>query len=411
MKYPAYIKNCIERLSGAGFSAYAVGGAVRDSLLGRKAHDWDVTTSATPEETLKVFWDMKTVPTGLKHGTVSIIYKSEDGENIPVEITTFRIDGEYRDFRHPSCVTFADRIEDDLSRRDFTVNAMAYSDERGLVDPFGGKADAEKKVIRCVGDPEKRFSEDALRIMRAFRFSAQLGFSIEENTLAAAEQCGHLLSKIARERVGSEFLKLLSAKDPSYSLELMIKHGIFSAAFPDFEAPQERVLSLLPLLEQAVPLSRLSAIILYYDEKQKTDFLDSLRSSNEQKKYVLRLCRAALFLNKKENERAVSGPVARRFLSLFSDISEPALEIMSVFAPDPDTAKKFSAEVREEKSKYPCVRVRDLVVTGNDLASIFGDDKSKIGKALTALLSYVIEDPEKNEKEALLSYCKELFKK
>ena len=181
MKYPEYIKNCIEMLEAAGYSAYAVGGAVRDSLLGKEPSDWDVTTSAKPEETLDVFKNFRTIPTGIKHGTVTVL--ENDGKKyIPVEITTFRIDGEYRDSRHPESVEFSKDVRDDLSRRDFTVNAMAFNEKEGIIDVFGGQNDLEKCIIRAVGDPEKRFSEDALRILRAFRFASQLEFEIEEST-------------------------------------------------------------------------------------------------------------------------------------------------------------------------------------------------------------------------------------
>lgn len=403
---PIYVKNCIDRLGTAGYCAYAVGGAVRDSLLGLKAHDWDIATNAPPSATLSLFSDMKTVPTGLKHGTVTVIFKDELGKGIPVEITTFRIDGDYADKRHPLSVTFAECIEDDLSRRDLTVNAMAYNEERGLIDPFGGKDDLKNKVIRCVGDPEKRFSEDALRILRAFRFSAQLGFSIEKETLDAASRCSHLINMIARERIGNEFLRLLSAPDPSYSLELMIRHGVFSSAFPSTEPPGETLLGILPLLSHNDGLLRLGAIASRLDERQRDELLSSLRLSNDQKKCVRRLCRAALFMSGKEGLADTSPKGARIFLSLFGDMTDQALEMMTAFACDTDAARAFASLVWEEKSRRPCLCIADLAVSGEDLIPLFGDDRPKIGKALSALLSYVIEHPERNEKDTLLEYAK-----
>lgn len=407
---PVYVKSCIERLGAAGYSAYAVGGAVRDSLLGLKAHDWDIATNAPPSVTLSLFSDMKTVPTGLKHGTVTVIFKNGYDRGIPVEITTFRIDGEYTDKRHPSSVTFADRIEDDLSRRDLTVNAMAYNEERGLIDPFGGKDDLKNKVIRCVGDPEKRFSEDALRILRAFRFSAQLGFSIEKETLDAASRCSPLIGMIARERIGNEFVRLLSAPDPSYSLRLMIKCGVFSSVFPSIDPPDERVIGILPLLSHKDGLLRLGATAFRLDDRQKEELLSSLRLSNDQKKCVRRLCRAALFMSGKEGMPDMSPRGARIFLSLFNDMTDNAIEMMTAFACDPDAARAFSSLVWEEKSKRPCLRINDLAVSGEDLIPLFGGDRPKIGKTLSALLSYVIEEPEKNEKEALLKYAETFCK-
>ena len=171
MKYPRYVADVITRLEECGHEAYIVGGSVRDMLLSKAPNDYDVTTSARPTETLEIFKDMRTIPTGLKHGTVTVMSRGN-----PIEITTFRIDGEYLDSRRPESVSFTDDVTADLSRRDFTVNAMAYSEKRGLIDVFGGKNDLEKRIIRAVRDPKERFSEDALRIMRAFRFSSQLGF-------------------------------------------------------------------------------------------------------------------------------------------------------------------------------------------------------------------------------------------
>ena len=178
IKIPEYAESVLERLEQNGEEAYIVGGSLRDSLLGKAASDYDVATSALPERTLEIFSDYRVIATGLKHGTVTVM---SDGK--PIEVTTFRVDGGYSDSRHPDSVSFTRSIEEDVSRRDFTVNAMAYSQRRGLVDLFGGRDDLAKGIIRAVGDPERRFDEDALRIMRAFRFSAQLDFEIEEKSL------------------------------------------------------------------------------------------------------------------------------------------------------------------------------------------------------------------------------------
>lgn len=195
----------IGRLEARGYEAYAVGGCVRDSLLGRIPNDWDLTTNARPEDVLAVFSDCRTIETGLQHGTVTVLLGGE-----PLEITTYRRDGAYADNRHPVQVTFSDTVEDDLARRDFTVNAMAYHPARGLVDPFGGQADLHARVIRCVGDPATRFHEDGLRILRAVRFAAVLEFGVDPATDAAVHSCRGLLDNIARERVRTEFDKLLT---------------------------------------------------------------------------------------------------------------------------------------------------------------------------------------------------------
>ena len=197
----------IRRLEENGFEAYAVGGCVRDSLLGRAPNDWDLTTNALPHETLACFSDCRVIETGLKHGTVTVIYGEEQ-----LEITTYRVDGDYQDNRHPSSVSFSRCLQDDLSRRDFTVNAMAYHPERGLVDLFGGTEDLAAGVIHCVGDAETRFHEDGLRILRAIRFASVLGFSLEENTSAAVHSCRGLLANIASERIREEFCKLICGR-------------------------------------------------------------------------------------------------------------------------------------------------------------------------------------------------------
>lgn len=205
---PSYVNTAIRLLNNGGFKAYAVGGCVRDMIMGREPNDWDMTTSALPEETMEVFSGFRTIPTGLKHGTVTVLI-----EGHPLEITTMRIDGEYHDSRRPDSVFFTDEITMDLSRRDFTVNAMAYCPESGIIDPFGGRNDIENKIIRCVGDPDKRFGEDALRIIRALRFASVLGFEIENNTADSIMKNHLTMQNIAAERIRVELVKLLTGKD------------------------------------------------------------------------------------------------------------------------------------------------------------------------------------------------------
>ena len=204
IKIPNDIKTVMDILTAAGHKAYVVGGCVRDSIMGREPNDWDVTTDADPEQIQELFASFRTVDTGIKHGTILII-----SGKTPVETTTFRIDGEYSDNRHPDKVTFTKNIIDDLARRDFTINAMAYNETDGLIDPFDGQNDIRNKIIRCVGDADTRFNEDALRIMRAIRFSSVLDFSIEEKTAEAIIRNENLLSGIACERITTELLKLL----------------------------------------------------------------------------------------------------------------------------------------------------------------------------------------------------------
>ena len=274
MQYPEYVAKVIDRLESRGFEAYIVGGSVRDTVIGRKPYDFDVTTSALPTETLEAFADFRTIPTGLKHGTVTVI-----SEGKPIEVTTFRIDGEYTDSRHPDFVRFTDSITADLSRRDFTVNAMAYNEKRGLIDPFGGKQDIENRIIRAVGEPHKRFCEDALRIMRAFRFSAQLGFDIEKNTLLAARELSRGLENIARERISAEFLKLICAPEPTPVLELMVEHGALRYVFGEY-TPSPHALGALSKTPSSERI-RLGILMSDCSEEKAREILSSLRLSGK----------------------------------------------------------------------------------------------------------------------------------
>ena len=403
MRLPAYIENCISILENAGFSAFAVGGAVRDSLLGITPSDWDVTTSALPEEILTAFSEFRTIPTGIKHGTVTVLF--EDNSNaIPVEITTFRIDGEYKDSRHPENVTFSKNIRDDLSRRDFTVNAMAYSEKTGLVDAFGSRDDLDSGIIRAVGDPELRFGEDALRILRAFRFAAQLDFTIEQNTLKAASDKSHLLSKIARERIGTEMKKLLAARGASESLRAMIENGVWSAIFP--AVPTESTVNRLTELPVGSFELRLAALLSEMNEEDIVGTLDSLRLSNAEKRKVLRLIRASTFtLSESEAELSI---LARRFLHLYSNILDEALQICGFFNGEAIFIA-FKSAIHNEQKQAICLSVSDLAIGGSDLLPLCEDRHELVGKTLTKLLALAVDEPMLNNRETLLSLAKSII--
>ena len=406
MTYPEYIKKCIDMLRSHGFSAYVVGGAVRDTLLCKAVSDWDVTTSATPDQTLQTFEGMRTIPTGLKHGTVTVLFE-HDGRGVPVEITTFRVDGEYLDHRRPSKVSFSTSIGEDLSRRDFTVNAMAFNDEEGLVDLFDGKKDLEGRIIRCVGDPKTRYSEDALRIMRAFRFSSQLCFEIEEKTLADTATCAHLLSNIARERIGTELVKLLAGEGVEYALEKMTEAGIFDVIFG--YSPSKSAIKRASKIKSRDPLARLAMLVLELDEEKRAEILSSLRLSNDQKRYALRLCKVAeLEIGGDEKTLPV---LARRFLADYENICEVAIEML--FASGKNEIKAlegFAEVVRAEREKGNCLSISSLALDGKDVLAI-AREPSQVGTILSDLLAYVIEHPDKNEKNTLLQKAKELSEK
>ncbi len=231
IELPEAVRNIIHTLQNAGYEAWAVGGCVRDSILGRVPDDWDITTSARPEQVKAIF--KKTVDTGIQHGTVTVLWNRAG-----YEVTTYRIDGEYEDSRHPKEVQFTASLREDLRRRDFTINAMAYNEEAGLVDIFGGMEDIRAKKIRCVGDPMERFSEDALRMMRAVRFSAQLGYEIEEETEEAICRLSRTLQKISAERIRTELVKLLISSHPEL-LEACWKTGMTAVFLPEFDRMME----------------------------------------------------------------------------------------------------------------------------------------------------------------------------
>ena len=224
MKLPKHVQAIITTLEKAGFEGYAVGGCVRDTLLGKEPDDWDITTSAAPQQVKNLFF--RTIDTGIQHGTVTVLMDRET-----YEVTTYRIDGEYEDGRHPKEVVFTANLLEDLKRRDFTINAMAYNDASGIVDAFGGMEDLENKIIRCVGNPVERFTEDALRMMRAVRFSGQLGYEIEEKTGQAVTQLAPTLSKISAERICTELTKLMVSQHPDY-LEKAYELGMTKVFLP-----------------------------------------------------------------------------------------------------------------------------------------------------------------------------------
>ena len=395
LQFSNEILGIISRLEGAGHEAYVVGGSLRDALLGRPSSDTDMTTSALPEETATLFSHMRVIPTGIKHGTVTVLTDS----GTAVEITTFRTDGAYTDSRHPDSVSFTRSLEEDLARRDFTVNAMAYAPERGLVDVFGGREDLKNRLIRCVGDPERRFTEDALRILRAFRFSAQLGFSIEKNTLCAALKLGDRLSRIARERVCVELFKLLSSENPSSTLALM--SPIMITVLPEVEIDPARY-ALCDGLPRD-PVTRLALLIS--GSGKATDVAGSLRLSNSDRD---RLSRLSVSLNGELPRTPVH---ARRLLSDFSSHPEDAVTLVKIdgLLKGRDT-RHAEALLNKELASSPCLTVAALAVNGGDLMASGLAQGKKIGKILGRLLEAVIEDPSLNEREALIELAGVLAK-
>lgn len=378
-KLPKKIEYVLKSITDNGFEAYIVGGCVRDMLMGKAPHDFDITTSATPEEIQNIF--EKTVPTGIKHGTVTVVI---DGE--PIEVTTFRCDGDYTDCRHPEKVEFVRNIEADLSRRDFTVNAIAYNPHKGIVDLFYGIDDINSKILRAVGNPEKRFCEDALRIMRLFRFASVLGFEIEKETLDAALLKARLLEKVSIERINTELCKLLCGEKPEI-IEALIKNG----GLIYLGIKKSEKLESLKKLPEKIGI-RLFAF-LKLTNCDFNSFLNKFKASNQLKAEVLTLDRISLlpFLSKKDIKEILN-------LSDGQTLND-YLDFVAAFS-DVDTTPQ-KATLKEIISLNEPYKISHLALDGNDLKEM-GIKGEEIGEKLEYLRRFVIEFPEANKKEKLL---------
>ena len=436
MFLPENIQNCIDLLENAGFAAYAVGGCVRDACLGLQPHDYDLCTNALPRQTEAVFQDYRLVLAGEKHGTVTVI--TESG---PVEITTFRTEGGYRDNRHPDWVEFVPDIEDDLSRRDFTVNAMAYSPIRGFADPFCGREDLKNRVLRAVGDPKARFAEDSLRILRGVRFAARFGLTPEAATMEAMMSQAGLLENIARERVFEELCKLLIV---AKAVDIIRFAPILAAAIPelgpmigfDQHSPHHAydLITHTAYVVEGVPaeLSLRWAALLHDTGKVTTftrdatgrgHFYGHAKESAAIADAVLRRLKAPTALR----EEAVTliakhmtrlqpeRKLLRRQVSKFgfptveSILSLQEADMGSKGTGEDNGAVLFSSVrklLEELQAENACLRLKDLAVNGNDLMTL-GYRGKEIGICLSTLLEQVLEERLPNEKDALLFFAAE----
>lgn len=434
IRLPEKVQWIIRKLKEQGFDAYAVGGCVRDSILGREPEDWDITTSAKPEEIKQIF--RRTVDTGIEHGTVTVLAEKEG-----FEVTTYRIDGEYEDGRHPKEVWFTGKLAEDLKRRDFTINAMAYNDEDGLCDLFGGQEDLQKGIIRCVGDARERFAEDALRILRAVRFSAQLGFSMEEKTKEAAGALAGTLVKISAERIQSELVKLLVSPHPEEMLTAW-ELGITKVILPEFDRMMETTqetphhmynvgVHTVEALKhiRADRILRLS--MLFHDmgkpeyktmdpdgtahfkkhaigsERISKEIMRRLKFDNDTIRKVSKLvyyhdCRMPP--NRRLVRRAVN-KIGKDLFPYYLEIRMADTLAQSLYHRDDKisdiegVAKCFQEIVDEGE----CVSLKELAVTGKDLIDAGISPGPQMGEILNALLEEVLEDPEKNQKDYLLT--------
>ena len=441
MDMPKNVDTAINLLQSAGFEAYAVGGCVRDSLLGKTPNDWDITTSAKPEDMKSVFADFHCIDTGIKHGTVTVVI---DGE--PLEITTFRLDGEYEDNRHPKSVTFTSDLGADLGRRDFTVNAMAYSKMTGTVDLFGGQNDLKNKIIRCVGDPDRRFNEDALRILRALRFASALDFEIEEKTAQSLLKNRALLGNISEERIAKELLKLVCGKGAKRILTdfAPVLFEILPELQPMYKNSHDNPHHCYDIYEHTLiavesidpePTLRFAMLlhdcgkpaVKKFDENGVAHFYGHQRISAEISAQILARLKVSnkfrdeiLFLvsNHDRWELYENTEKMPRYLSKFGlDGVLKLLKVMraDVLAQSPEyryrldqiaDAEEIAKNLAEQK---PCLSLRELQINGRTLMDIGIPQGRKLGAVLTQLLDEVIDGVTKNTQEALTTRAREIY--
>lgn len=434
IRLPKNVEYIINTIESAGFEAYAVGGCVRDSLLGRRPDDWDITTSAAPGEIKALF--RRTVDTGIRHGTVTVMLGREG-----YEVTTYRIDGEYEDGRHPKQVVFTGSLREDLGRRDFTVNAMAYRPREGLVDCFGGLEDLSAGLIRCVGDAKARFTEDALRMMRAVRFCAQLSFSMESCTRAAIGELAGNLARVSAERIQAEFLKLLCSPNPDDVRELY-ETGLSAVFLPEFDAcmktPQNNPHHccsvgehILRSLREVRP-DRVMRLAMFFHDigkpiTKQTDgqgidhFHGHAAAGEEMTKKIMRrlkfdtdtIVRVSRLVrshdrNIEPDERGVRRAMAAVGADLFPalfDIKEADMRAQSDYRREEKEERLARLrELHEEiTARRECVSLKELAVTGHDLIEAGVRPGPEMGRILNGFLELVVEEPSRNTKEYLLS--------
>ena len=432
IQLPEKVKVIIQTLEAAGYEAYAVGGCVRDSVLGRIPADWDITTSALPEQVKELFH--RTINTGIEHGTVTVMMDKEG-----FEVTTYRIDGEYRDHRHPEQVNFTGELKEDLRRRDFTINAMAYNDRCGMVDAFGGIEDLKHGVIRCVGVAGERFEEDALRILRAVRFAAQLGFEIEKETADAARALAGNLKDISAERIQTELVKLLVSPHPEM-LRTAYELGITRVVLPEFdvmmETPQHHPHHMysvgehtLKALEFTDPEKVLRLSVLFHDfgkpqTRTTVDGVDHFHGhANVSAQETVRIMRRLKFDNATMDQvkrivlyhDARPQPDERQIRRLLhragEDIFPGLFQVMGADILAQSEYRKIEKLVNLERvhqvydeilKRKDCISLKNLQVTGKDLIAAGMEPGKKIGEILNQMLEDVLETPEHNEREYLL---------
>ena len=401
----------LDALHAAGYAAYAVGGCVRDSLLGRTAHDWDLCTSALPQQVMELFGTEQCIPTGLQHGTVTIKYGGQ-----LYETTTFRTEGSYTDGRHPDAVQFVPDVREDLARRDFTINAMAYNAAEGLVDPFGGQKDLQNGLLRAVGEPQQRFTEDALRILRQYRFAARFGFALDAATARAARQLAPHLDCISAERIQEELAKLLAAPQPGAYLEPAVLAVVLPELTPESLTAARPVVDACPAGEENLPV-RWAALLGALGETDTRRVLKRLRCSNaciEETAVLVRETAGEGVCGSFSEEKASAHPGDIHIRQLLGRYGLRTVERLCALcaalhpqnAPDCALAAQ---RARQLEADGVCCRVSQLAVNGRDLMAAGIPAGPALRRVLETLLDGVIRAEYPNEKPALLAAAQKMI--
>ena len=401
----------LDTLHAAGYAAYAVGGCVRDSLLGRTAHDWDLCTSALPQQVMELFGAEQCIPTGLQHGTVTIKYGGQ-----LYETTTFRTEGSYTDGRHPDAVQFVPDVREDLARRDFTINAMAYNEAEGLVDPFGGQKDLQNGLLRAVGEPQQRFTEDALRILRLYRFAARFGFALDAATARAARQLAPHLDCISAERIQEELAKLLAAPQPGAYLEPAVLAVVLPELTPEGLTAAKPVVDACPAGEENLPV-RWAALLRSLGESATRRVLKRLRCSNaciEETAVLVRETAGESVCRSFSEEKASAHPGdihIRQLLGRYGLCTvERLCALCAALHPQAASECALTAQrARQLEADGVCCRVSQLAVNGCDLMAAGIPAGPALRRVLEALLDGVIRAEYPNEKPALLAAAQKMI--
>ena len=401
----------LDALHAAGYAAYAVGGCVRDSLLGRTAHDWDLCTSALPQQVMELFGAEQCIPTWLQHGTVTIKY----GGRL-YETTTFRTEGSYTDGRHPDAVQFVPDVREDLARRDFTINAMAYNEAEGLVDPFGGQKDLQNGLLRAVGEPQQRFTEDALRILRLYRFAARFGFALDAATARAARQLAPHLDCISAERIQEELAKLLTAPQPGAYLEPAVLAVVLPELTPAALDAAKPVVDACPAGEKNLPV-RWAALLGALGETDTRRVLKRLRCSNaciEETAVLVRETAGEGVCRSFSEEKASAHPGDIHLRQLLGRYGLRTVErlcaLCAALQPQNAPACALAAQrARQLEANGVCCRVSQLAVNGRDLMAAGIPAGPALRRVLEALLDGVIRAEYPNEKPALLAAAQKII--